>query len=170
MLDMDRRQSTTMASLPNRVGMPVLSPDGHWLGFTGWIPVRPSIFVRPVTGDGPVRQLIEGAGYTVWNHAGDKIYFRSRRGVSRSASDDGIFELPFDPVRGVATGPEDSSSARLSLIRWGCPGSTSRVTAAFCWCSTTSGSPCRVTQTFFFTSTMNCGGGQRLSYGNGCRS
>ena len=46
MLDIDRRQSTTMAGLPNRVGMPVLSPDGRWLGFTGWIPVR-SVDLRP---------------------------------------------------------------------------------------------------------------------------
>lgn len=122
MLDMDRRQSTTMATLPNRVGMPVLSPDGHWLGFTGWIPVRPSIFVRPVTGEGPVRQLIEGAGYTVWDHAGDRIYFRSRRGESRGASDDGIFEVPFDPVRGVATGPE-RQLFRTSFVDWmGVPG------------------------------------------------
>jgi Tol biopolymer transport system component len=56
MLDTERRQSTTIGGLPNRVGMPVLSPDGRWLGFTGWTPARPSIFVRHVADAGPSRQ------------------------------------------------------------------------------------------------------------------
>ena len=62
MLDMERRHATTIDGLPDRAGMPVLSPDGRWLGFTGWVDVRPSIFVRRFAGAGPVRQLIEGAG------------------------------------------------------------------------------------------------------------
>jgi hypothetical protein len=48
---------------------------------------------------------MEGAGYTVWSRRGDVIYFRSRWGASAGSRADGIFELPFDPVRGVAAGP-----------------------------------------------------------------
>jgi len=121
MLDMETRQSTTIEGLPDRVGMPVLSPDGRWLGFTGWFP-RPSIFVRPAAGHGLARQLIEGAGYTVWSRTGDTLYFRSRRGASDRSPHDGIFELPFDPARGVATGPE-RELFRTAFTDWlGVPG------------------------------------------------
>jgi len=120
-LDMETRQSTTIEDLPDRVGMPVLSPDGRWLGFTGWFP-RPSIFVRPGAGQGLARQLIEGAGYTVWSRSGDTLYFRSRRGASERSPNDGVFELPFDPVRGVATGPE-RELFRTAFTDWlGVPG------------------------------------------------
>jgi Tol biopolymer transport system component len=121
-LDLARRQSTTVAGLPDRVGMPVVSPDGRWLGFTAWTPVRPSVFVRPLTGAGTARQLVEAAGYTVWSRTGDAIYFRSRRGASAGAPDDGVFELPFDPIRGVATGPE-RQLFRAKFTDWmGVPG------------------------------------------------
>jgi serine/threonine-protein kinase len=105
-LDIARRQIATVDRLTGRVTMPLLSPDGQWLGFTVSGPARPSIFVRPLAGAAPSRQLIEGAGYTVWARAGDAIYFRSRRGGTEGSPEDGVFELPFDPVRGVATGAE----------------------------------------------------------------
>jgi hypothetical protein len=102
--------------------MPVLSPDGRWLGFTGWTAAPPAIFVRPFGDAGPTRQLIDAAGYTVWNVAGDRIYFRTRRGAPPGSSDDGIFEVPFDPVRGVVTGPE-RQLFRKAFADWrGVPG------------------------------------------------
>ena len=36
---------------------------------------------------------------------GDAIYSVAGVGGTAGSPDDGIFELPFDPVRGVATGP-----------------------------------------------------------------
>jgi eukaryotic-like serine/threonine-protein kinase len=122
MLDLDRRQATTIEGLPHRGGMPVLSPDGRWLGFTGWMAVRPSIFVRPFAGAGPVRQLMEGAGYTVWSRTGDTVYFRSRWGASAGSPADGIFELPFDPVRGVAAGSPRQLFRKAFADSWGVPG------------------------------------------------
>ena len=103
-LDMASRRTAAIPDLPARVGMPALSPGGRWIGFTAWLPLRPSIFVRPFGDAGPVRLLVEGAGYTVWSRSGDRVFFRSRRGSADTTSD-GIFELPFDPIRGVATGP-----------------------------------------------------------------
>jgi Tol biopolymer transport system component len=123
-LDMKRQQTTTIDGLPDQVGMPVVSPDGRWLGVTGWGPglVPPSIFVRRFGEPGPVRQLVEGAGYTVWNRKGDRLYFRTRRGGVQGSPEDGIFELPFDPLRGVATGPE-RQLFRTAFADWlGVPG------------------------------------------------
>jgi serine/threonine-protein kinase len=121
-LDLDRRQSSRIDGVPARLGMPVLSPDGRWLGFTGWTAAPPAIFVRPFGDAGPTRQLIDAAGYTVWNVAGDRIYFRTRRGAPPGSSDDGIFEVPFDPVRGVVTGPE-RQLFRKAFADWrGVPG------------------------------------------------
>jgi hypothetical protein len=69
-----------------------------------------------------VRQLVAGAGYTIWNRSGDKLYFRTRRGGAQGAAEDGIFELPFDPLRGVATGPE-KQLFRKAFADWlGVPG------------------------------------------------
>jgi serine/threonine-protein kinase len=121
-LDLEQRQSTQVAALPHHAAMPVLSPDGRWLGFTGWVSGPPSIFVRRVGAQAPVRTLVEGAGYTVWNRQGDKLYFRSRRGGVQGSAEDGVFELPFDPVRGVAAGPE-RQLFRKSFEDWlGVPG------------------------------------------------
>jgi serine/threonine protein kinase len=119
-LDLEGRGTTAIRTAPPRVGMPILSPNGRWLGFTGWSPVRPSIYVRP-SGEGPARLLMEAAGYTVWSRSGDRVFYRSRRGVADGSSD-GIFELPFDPVRGIATGPE-KQLFRKSFSDWlGVPG------------------------------------------------
>jgi hypothetical protein len=104
-LDVGRRHSTRIEGVPERVAMPVLSPNGRWLGFTGWRTRRPSIFVRGTGRAAPVRELLEAAGYTVWNRTGDTIYFRSRVGASEVAPNDGVFEMPFDPVRGEPIGP-----------------------------------------------------------------
>jgi serine/threonine protein kinase len=108
LLDTTRRQTTAIDGLPDRVAMPVASPNGRWLGFTGWRRGSgpPSVFVRRFGEPGPVRQLVEGAGYTAWNRMGNMLYFRSRRGGAQGSPEDGIFELPFDPLRGVAMGPE----------------------------------------------------------------
>jgi hypothetical protein len=102
--------------------MPALAPDERWLGFTGMGPARPSIFVRRFGATGTVRQLIEGAGYTVWNRTGDKLYFRSRRGGAEGSPEDGIFEVPFDPVRGLATGPERQLFRKTFADSLGVPG------------------------------------------------
>ena len=119
-LDLASRSTQTLRELPDRVAMPVLSPDGRWLGFTSWT-TRPSIFVKPVQPDGPARLLVEAAGYTVWSRSGDRLYFRTRRGPS-GAGGDGVFELPFDPIEGVATGPE-RQLFRKAFTDWlGVPG------------------------------------------------
>jgi serine/threonine protein kinase len=123
-LDMERRRTTAMDGLPEGVSMPVVSPNGRWLGFTGARlgSLIPSIFVRRFGEAGPVRQLVEGAGYTVWNRTGDRLHFRSRRGGAKGSPEDGIFELPFDPVTGVATGPE-RQLFRTAFADWlGVPG------------------------------------------------
>jgi serine/threonine-protein kinase len=122
LLDLERRQSSPIGGAPARVGMPVVSPDGRWLGLTAWTPSRPSIYLRHLAGDGSVRQLFEGAGYTVWNRTGDRVYFRSRRGATGPATADGVFELPIDRLKGVATGPA-TELFRLPFVDWlGVPG------------------------------------------------
>jgi hypothetical protein len=128
--DLERRQAKRIEGVPDGVFMPIPSPDGRWLAFTGgsrarvsgWLAVRPSIFVRPLADTGPVRELMEGAGYTVWSRAGNAIYFRSRTGGTPGSSEDGIFELPFDPVRGVATGPARQLFRKAFADWWGVPG------------------------------------------------
>ena len=122
LLDLERRQDTAIVGPLDRGGMPILSPDGRWLGFTGWMSVRPSIFVSPFGNAGPVRQLMEGAGYTVWSRTGRSLYFRSRRGASAGSPADGIFELPFDPVRGLAAGPPRQLFRKAFADWWGVPG------------------------------------------------
>ena len=120
-LDMVGRRAETLHTVTPRVGLPALSPDGRWLGFTGWSSTRPSIFIRPVAGGGQLRLLMEAAGYTVWSRAGDRVFFRSRRGTV-DGSADGIFELPFDPIRGVATGPEKELFRKSFTDALGVPG------------------------------------------------
>jgi Tol biopolymer transport system component len=121
LLDLASRSTQTLRDLPDRVAMPVLSPDGRWLGFTGWTSVRPSIFVKPIEPAGPPRMLVEAAGYTVWSRTGDRLYFRTRRGAAGGATD-GVFELPFDPIKGVVTGPE-RQLFRKAFTDWlGVPG------------------------------------------------
>jgi hypothetical protein len=123
-LDIERRQTTAIDGLPDRIVMPVVSPDGRWLGFTGWGPGQspPSISIRRFDEAGSVRQLVAGAGYTVWNRAGDKLYFRSRRGGAQGSPEDGVFVLPFDPIRGVATGPEKQLFRKAFADWYGVPG------------------------------------------------
>ena len=130
-LDLSSRQTEALDDLPVRVGMPARSPDGRWLGFTAWTPLRPSVFIRPLGRQGPARLLVEAAGYTVWNRTGDRLFFRSRRG-STEGSSDGIFELPFDPIRSAVSrrAPNGNSSGRHSLTGWACRASMSRLTAA----------------------------------------
>jgi dipeptidyl aminopeptidase/acylaminoacyl peptidase len=103
--DVAERETMTIEGLPERVSMPSVSPDGRWLAFTAFN-IRPSIFVRPFAAAGAVRQVNAAAGYSVWNTAGDKLYFRTRRGGEEGSAEDGVFELPIDPVRGIAAGPE----------------------------------------------------------------
>jgi serine/threonine-protein kinase len=120
-LDLATGRSSALADLAMTVAMPAVSPNGRWLGFTGWSTARPSIFVRGIDAAGPVRPLVEAAGYTVWNASGDRLYFRSRRGAT-GAPTDGVFELPFDSARGVATGPE-RQLFRKTFTDWlGVPG------------------------------------------------
>jgi dipeptidyl aminopeptidase/acylaminoacyl peptidase len=142
-LDLSSRQTEALDDLPARVGMPARSPDGRWLGFTAWTPIRPSVFVRPLGRQGPARLLVEAAGYTVWSRTGDRLFFRSRRGSTEGATD-GIFELPFDPVRGVVTGPE-RQRFRKSFTDWLGRVSMSRLTVASFWSCRTNRSPSLVT-------------------------
>jgi Tol biopolymer transport system component len=120
LLDLATRRTDLIQAFPARVGMPSPSPDGRWLGFTAWSPVRPSIHVRPWQ-DGSPRLLADAAGYTVWSRTGDRVFFRTRRGAA-NVTTDAIFELPFDPVRGVPSGPE-RQLFRKSFTDWlGVPG------------------------------------------------
>ena len=121
-LDLSSRQTQALDDLPARVGMPARSPDGRWLGFTAWTPIRPSVFVRPLESQGPARQLVEAAGYTVWSRTGDRLSLPQPPRFDGRFAGDGIFELPFDPIRGVATGPE-RQLFRKSFTDWlGVPG------------------------------------------------
>ena len=98
------------------------SPDGRWLGFTGWTP-DPSIHLRSAVADagpGPPagrRRRLHG----LEPHR-RPIYSSAAVAVRRTARRDGIFELPFDPIRGVATGPE-RQLFRKAFTDWlGVPG------------------------------------------------
>lgn len=50
-------------------------------------------------------ELLDGPRGVVVPELDDTVYFRSRWGASPGSPADGIFELPFDPLRGVAAVP-----------------------------------------------------------------
>jgi hypothetical protein len=108
-LPIDGRQVTTLSGIPRGSNRPAISPDGRWLAYgirSSEASGRPAIYVRPFPGPGPSRQFVDAAGQPVWSRDGEKIFFRSRRGGSSASSGDGIFEMPFDRSRGIASGPE----------------------------------------------------------------
>jgi hypothetical protein len=52
---------------------------------------------------------VEGGSEPVWSRDGRELFFRTRRGSAASTggpSDEGIFALPIDHVRGEASGKE----------------------------------------------------------------
>jgi serine/threonine-protein kinase len=108
-LTLEGRRTERVPNIPERNGWPVVSPDGRWLAFGAFTDGRPDIYVQPFPGPGMPRRLAEGGGQPVWSHDGRELFFRTRRGGpargGRQAGD-GIFRLPFDPIRGVASAPE----------------------------------------------------------------
>jgi Tol biopolymer transport system component len=118
-LTLDGRRSEVVPGIPARSSWPTLSPDGRWLAFVFWTGGRPDINVQPFPGPGLRRQIVEGGSEPVWSRDGRELFFRSRRapgapsgrpsdqGIftpSGRPSDQGIFALPFDLVRGEASG------------------------------------------------------------------
>jgi hypothetical protein len=103
-LDAEKR-SQSVPNVPIRSRATIVSPDGQWLAFVS----SGNISVQPFPGPGLRRQVVEGGGDPVWSRDGRELFFRSRRGSSQNPAGgpvgDGIFSLPFDSARGVATGP-----------------------------------------------------------------
>jgi hypothetical protein len=103
-LDAEKR-SQSVPNVPIRSRGMIVSPDGQWLAFVS----SGNISVQPFPGPGLRRQVVEGGGDPVWSRDGRELFFRSRRGGSQNPAGepvgDGIFSLPFDSARGVATGP-----------------------------------------------------------------
>jgi eukaryotic-like serine/threonine-protein kinase len=103
-LDAEKR-SQSVPNIPARSRAAIVSPDGQWLAFVS----SGNISVQPFPGPGLRRQVVEGGGDPVWSRDSRELFFRSRRGASQNPggipAGDGIFSLPFDPARGIATGP-----------------------------------------------------------------
>jgi hypothetical protein len=63
--------------------------------------------VQPFPGPGLRRQIVEGGREPVWSRDGRELFFRTGQGSAASTggpSDEGIFAVPFDQVRGEASG------------------------------------------------------------------
>ena len=108
-LTLDGRRSEVVPGIPARSFYPTLSPDGRWLAFVFRTAGRPDINVQPFPGPGLRRQIVEGGSEPVWSRDGRELFFRTRRGSAASTggpSDERIFALPFDQVRGEASGKE----------------------------------------------------------------
>jgi dipeptidyl aminopeptidase/acylaminoacyl peptidase len=106
-LDIATRKVNEIPGMPARVTLPVLSPDGRWLAFSafpGGMTGRPSIYLQSFPGPGPVQRIVEGAGAPLWSRDGKSLFFRSRRGSDSTLLADGIFEVAFDPSRGMPIG------------------------------------------------------------------
>ena len=106
-LTLDGRRSEIVPGIPARSYWPALSPDGRWLAFVFWTSGRPDINVQPFPGPGLRRQIVEGGSEPVWSRDGRELFFRTGQGSAASTggpSDEGIFAVPFDPVRGEASG------------------------------------------------------------------
>lgn len=55
---------------------PDFSPDGRWLVYSSNEPARTEVFVKPLTGDGPARQVSVGGGSEpLWARDGSAIFY-----------------------------------------------------------------------------------------------
>jgi Tol biopolymer transport system component len=100
------RRSALVPGVPTRTHWPNLSPDGRWLAFVFWTGRRPDINVQPFPGPGLRRQIVEGGVEPVWSRDGSELFYRTRLASAAGGGpgDEGIFALPFDQVRGEASG------------------------------------------------------------------
>lgn len=87
----DRLQTDVVVARSTVQGSPFFSPDGKWLGFTGWDTLRKV----PAAG-GPAVTVAESAGMGSWT--GDDIVYTDMHGVFRISADGGKpEELIADP-------------------------------------------------------------------------
>ncbi len=96
-LDDGGRSATPLIDSPANEFMPTLSPDGRWMAYLSDETGRWEAYVRPITGDGGVRQVSgEGAGDVFWSADGTKLYFgRKMR----------LYSVPVTFGDGIAFGP-----------------------------------------------------------------
>jgi len=110
LLTLEGRRSESIQDIPTRSSWPMMSPDGRWLAFVSEPFGSSALYVQPFPGPGPRRQLVEAAREPVWSRDGRELFFRTRRGARATNSGppegDGLFVVPFDRIRGVASGPE----------------------------------------------------------------
>jgi serine/threonine-protein kinase len=87
----DRLETAVVAERSAVLGSPFFSPDGKWLGFTGWDTLR-----KVPTGGGPAVTLADSAGMGSWT--GERIVFADMHGLFRVSAGGGRPEELFaDP-------------------------------------------------------------------------
>jgi hypothetical protein len=77
-----------------------ISSDSRWLAYTSAESGRPHVYARPLPGQGARVQIsTEPSGSPVWNPGGDRLYFRTQRGMraaNLNVREDAIGVTPLD--------------------------------------------------------------------------
>lgn len=57
-------------------GMPRISPDGLWLAYISNETGRNEVYLRPISGTGPIQVSRDGGSSPVWARDGRELYYR----------------------------------------------------------------------------------------------